>query len=98
MPEPLTVQIARLEMDGAKLVGAIEKRGSLSPHTAQCQWKLWMCAKGRQMGRKRGVVRSPEDTASSRAVCLAKPRNRELRMVLGTGWEHEAGERSDSIP
>lgn len=35
MPEPLTVQIARLAVDGGKLLGAIEKRGAFLHHAEQ---------------------------------------------------------------
>lgn len=34
MPEPLTVQTARLAVDGGKPVGATEKRGAFLHHAA----------------------------------------------------------------
>lgn len=90
LPEPLTVQIARLAVDGGKLLGAMRKRGALLHRTAQRDRGTGGRAEGLQMGREddRSVLRG---TLLHREMHLS-PDPRKSDMGHTTG-EPEAGER-----
>lgn len=83
LPEPLTVQISRLTVDGGKLVGAIQKGEFFDTTLPSTMEGLWCVLRaGRWVENWRGQFSQGILRHREMPVC-SKPRKREMGEVTG---------------